>query len=103
MSSSFFLLPFYSLFVIFFIKISQIEIYVKYLIVRLYNYNMRLKEIREQNKKTQTEIADFLHIRQNTYSQYENGQRQLPLESLIALAKFYNTTTDYILGLTDKR
>ncbi len=64
---------------------------------------MRIKELREDSDLTQEEIANYLHIKQNTYSQYENGQRQLPLECLIALAKFYKTSTDYILGLTDKR
>ena len=64
---------------------------------------MRIKDLREDSDLTQKEIADFLHIKQNTYSQYENGHRQLPIDFLIALAKYYNTSTDYILGLTDKR
>ena len=64
---------------------------------------MRIKDLREDNDITQKEIAEYLHIKQNTYSQYENGQRQLPLEALVALAKFYNTSTDYILGLTTER
>ena len=51
---------------------------------------MRIRDLREDNDLTQTDIANYLHIKQNTYSQYENGQRQLPLEMLIALAKFYN-------------
>lgn len=63
---------------------------------------MRIRDLREDRDLTQKEIAEYLHIRQNTYSQYENGQRQLPIEALIALAKFYNTSTDYILGLTDQ-
>ena len=63
---------------------------------------MRLKELREDRDYTQKEIADFLHVKQNTYSQYENGQRQLPIEVLIALAVYYKTSTDYILGLTDE-
>ena len=62
---------------------------------------MRIRDLREDNDLTQKEIAEHLHIKQNTYSQYENGQRQIPLDSLIALAKFYKTSTDYILGLTD--
>ena len=62
-----------------------------------------LREIREAEGLTQEEVARYLHIKQNTYSQYENEQRQLPLSCLIALAKFYKTSTDYILGLTDKR
>ena len=64
---------------------------------------MRLKDLREDNDLTQKDVANYLQIKQNTYSQYENGQRQLPLPCLIALAKYYKTTTDYILGLTDKK
>ncbi len=62
---------------------------------------MRLKDLREDLDIKQKDIAEYLHIKQNTYSQYENGQRQLPLDTLIQLAKFYRTSTDYILGLTD--
>ena len=64
---------------------------------------MRLKDLREDMDLRQSEVAEYLHIKQNTYSQYENGQRQIPLELLIALAKFYKTSTDYILGLTNKK
>ena len=64
---------------------------------------MKIRDLREDNDLTQKEIADYLHIKQNTYSQYENGQRQLPISCLIALARLYNTSTDYILGLTDER
>ncbi len=63
---------------------------------------MRLKDMREDRDLTQTQLAQILHIRQNTYSQYENGQRGLPIEILIALARFYGTSTDYLLGLTDR-
>ena len=62
---------------------------------------MKIRDLREDRDLTQKEIAEYLHIKQNTYSQYENGQRQIPLECLVALAKFYKTSTDYILGLTD--
>lgn len=64
---------------------------------------MRLKDIREDADITQQKIADALHIRQSTYSQYENGQRQLPLDALIFLAKYFGVSADYILGLTDVR
>lgn len=63
---------------------------------------MRLKEMREDRDLTQKELAEYLHIRQNTYSQYENGQRQIPIDALIALAQYYETSVDYILGLTDE-
>ena len=61
---------------------------------------MRLKDMREDRDITQKEIAEFLHIKQNTYSQYETGQ--LPVDTLIKLALFFNTSTDYILELTDE-
>ena len=74
-------------------SISQSEI--------LYNIYMKLKELREENNISQQEIAKHLSIKQNTYSQYETGKRQLPIDILIKLSKFYNVTTDYILGLED--
>ena len=62
---------------------------------------MRLKELREDNDIKQKDIAKYLHIKQNTYSQYENGQRQIPIDVLISLAKFYNTSIDYLLNQTN--
>ena len=64
---------------------------------------MRLRALREDQDLTQQAVADYLHIRQSTYSQYETGQRQLPLELLVAMALYYHTSTDYILELTDQR
>ena len=61
---------------------------------------MRLKDLREDLDITQTDIAEYLHIKQNTYSQYENGQRQLPIEVLTKLADYYGVSTDYILERT---
>lgn len=63
---------------------------------------MRLRDLREDADLTQKQLATLLNIRQNTYSQYENGQRQLPVEALIRLAEIFETSTDYILGLTDE-
>jgi len=64
---------------------------------------VRIKDLREDSDFTQKRVADYLHIKQNTYSQYENGQRQIPIAALIMLAKLYGTSTDYLLGLTDER
>lgn len=64
---------------------------------------MRLKDLREDNDISQKTIADYLHVKQNTYSQYENGQRQLPIAVLIALSHYYKVSTDYILELTDNK
>ena len=62
---------------------------------------MRLKALREDRDITQRTLSDYLNIRQNTYSQYENGQRQLPIDTLIKLADYFATSPDYILELTD--
>lgn len=64
---------------------------------------MRLRDLREDNDMTQKEVADYLCIRQNTYSQYETEHRQIPIDALIMLAVLYNTSTDYILGLTNHK
>ena len=64
---------------------------------------MRIKQLRDDADLPQKVLADILNIKQNTYSQYENGQRQLPIEALIKLAAYYKVSTDYILGLTDKK
>nr|WP_122013615.1 helix-turn-helix transcriptional regulator [Maliibacterium massiliense] len=61
----------------------------------------RLRDMREDAQATQEEIAALLHIRQNVYSRYETGYRTLPIEYLIVLADYYNTSTDYLLGRTD--
>lgn len=62
--------------------------------------NMRLKDLREDNDLLQKDVAKMLNIAERTYSGYETETRNLPIEVLIALAKFYHTSTDYILGLT---
>ena len=62
---------------------------------------MRLKDIREDSDVTQKTLSEYLNVKQNTYSQYETGQWQIPIDILIKLALFFDTSTDYILGLTD--
>ncbi len=66
-------------------------------------YYKRLRDLREDNDYTQKEIADILFTTQPQYYRYESGLRDLPCELAIILAKFYNTSTDYILGITDKK
>ena len=62
---------------------------------------IRLRDLREDRDLTQKQVADFLSIKQNTYSQYENGVRQLPIDLLIRLSRYYTVSTDYILELTN--
>lgn len=62
---------------------------------------MRLKDLREDNDIKQKQLAEYLNIKQNTYSQYENGKREIPLDTLWKLADYYNTSVDYLIGRTD--
>ena len=63
-------------------------------------YN-RIKELREDRDIKQKEIAAYLGIAQNTYSNYENGVRDFPLSLLIKLSRYYTVNLEYLLGLTD--
>lgn len=63
----------------------------------------RIKDLREDHDLTQKEIAKILKISQRGYSHYETGDNNMPIEILIKLAKFYKVSTDYILGLTNKK
>ena len=63
----------------------------------------RIKDLREDNDKTQKQLADYLGMKQPQYYRYENGQRDIPTDILIKLSKYYNVSVDYILGLTDKK
>ena len=65
-------------------------------------YYKRLRDLREDNNYTQKQIAEVLFTTQPQYYRYEKGLRDLPCEHLVILAKFYNVSADYILGLTDK-
>ena len=65
------------------------------------NYYPRLKDLREDHDLTQQEIAEFLDMKQPQYSRYERGLRDIPTDLLIRLAKYYHTSVDYILGLTN--
>ena len=61
----------------------------------------RIRDLREDHDYTQVLLADHLHITQAAYSNYETGERAVPIEILIKLARFYNVSDDYLLGETD--
>lgn len=63
-------------------------------------YN-RLRDLREDRELNQTHIAKMLGMSQTGYSKYETGENDIPTEILIKLARFYNTSIDYLLGETD--
>ncbi len=64
-------------------------------------YYKRLKDMREDKDLVQKEVAAFLGIDQRVYSNYETGKREIPTRFVVALADFYNTSTDYLLNRTN--
>ena len=64
---------------------------------------LRIRDLREDSDLTQTKLAQILGCTQQTYSRYETGEITIDIYSLEKLAKFYNTSIDYLVGLTDKR
>lgn len=66
----------------------------------MYTYK-RLKDLREDADKSQTEIAELLGMKQQQYARYEKGVQEIPLHHFIALARLYNVSLDYLAGLID--
>lgn len=62
-----------------------------------------IRNLREDNDKKQQELADYLHIKQTTYSKYELGKINIPIEMIIKLADYYDVSIDYLLGHTVKK
>ena len=67
------------------------------------DYTKRLYDLRIDNDLKQEDVARVLKITTQAYGMYENKKRSLPIESLVTLCKFYNVTSDYILGLSDSK
>lgn len=63
----------------------------------------RIRNLREDNDFSQSFIADYLHCSQVAYSYYELGRRDIPVSVVIKLSEFYGCSTDYLLGLTNKK
>lgn len=63
----------------------------------------RIRELREDNDELQRDIAKLLNTTQQHYSRIENGTTEITADRVITLAKHYNVSADYLLGLTDKK
>lgn len=63
----------------------------------------RIRDLREDHDLTQTMVGNAINVPQRTYSYYENGERTIPPEILCALADFYHTSIDYLLGRTNRK
>lgn len=66
-------------------------------------YIERIKALREDSDKNQTQIAKAIHVAQTTYSDYEKGKVRIPVDCLIALARLYNVDMNYITGVSNKK
>ena len=64
-------------------------------------YQIRLRQLREDHDKTQTEIAEYLGINQTVYSRYETGKNDMKPFHIVSLCKYYKVSADYILGLPE--
>lgn len=65
------------------------------------NMVTRFRDLREDHDKNQETLAAYLHVTQATYSRYENGQIEIPIQVFLRLADFYGVSVDYLLGRTD--
>lgn len=63
----------------------------------------RIQDLRIDSDLSQKKIDEILHISQRSYSHYETGSRNIPIEMLIRLADYYDTTIDYLVGRTDNK
>ena len=64
-------------------------------------YYRRLRDLREDHDLSQSDIAEVLNMKQQQYSNYESGRREIPVHHLITLANYYNVTIDYLVSRTD--
>ena len=64
-------------------------------------YYRRLRDLREDHDLTQNQLVEKLNMHKTTYTNYEQGKRDLPLQLAIKIAEFYDVSIDYIAGLTD--
>lgn len=63
----------------------------------------RIQDLRVDSDLSQKQIGEILHVSQRSYSHYETGSRNIPIELLIRLADYYNTSIDYLVGRTDNK
>lgn len=65
-------------------------------------YYRRLRDLREDRDLTQTQLVEIFGMHKTTYTNYEQGKREIPFELVIRLAEFYNVSIDYIAELTNE-
>ena len=68
-----------------------------------YKQYQRIRDLREDSELSQMKIAEILGMHKTTYARYETGEREIPFNIAISLAKYYNVSLDYLAGLTNKK
>ena len=81
---------------------AQFELHILVVEVAAMDYP-RIRDIREDNDLSQKDVAAILNVAQRTYSGYENGSRNIPVECVVKLALFFGVSADYLLGLTNTK
>lgn len=67
------------------------------------DYIKRIRDLREDNDRTQKEVAEYLGTSQTMYARYERGANELPIRHLYSLCAYYNVSADFILGLSNRK
>ena len=83
-------------------SITSQNIIIEYMWVITMQFR-RIRDLREDNDLTQTQVAEFLGVKQTTYSKYELGKILVPIDILIQLCEFYHVSLDYLVGRSDRR
>ena len=65
------------------------------------HFYQRLRDLRDDNEKTQAQIAEVLGMKYQQYARYESGEREMPMHHFITLARYYNVSLDYLAGIID--
>ena len=65
------------------------------------HFYQRLRDLRDDNEKTQVQIAEVLGMKYQQYSRYESGEREMPMHHFITLARYYNVSIDSLAGIID--
>ena len=63
----------------------------------------RIRDLREDADLSQREISEILHMHKTTYARYETGEREIPLNIAVLIAKHYGVSLDYVAGLTNEK
>ena len=85
------------------VSYTHLDVYKRQFLRCCTMYFPRIEDLRIDSDRKQYEVAAYLHLNREVYRRYEKGEREIPVWAVIQLARLYGTSTDYILGLSDRR